>query len=86
VDILEALADQAPGQASGKCKIGRWLDESIAGHPHGDQLIGTLMGRDKKAEGYRTIPAVGRVIRRLGLDVCDRTVAEHRRLTCKCFD
>jgi len=86
VDILEALADQAPAQSSGKCKIGRWLDEEVVDHPHGAALVGTLMERDKKAEGYRTIPMTGRVIRRLGLDVCDRNVAEHRRLTCKCFD
>ena len=89
MDILEALAGEAPPQSAGKCKLGRWLDEEVADDPNRDALVRALMERNRKVRGYLPIPKIGRVIRRLGrdaFDVSDRTVSEHRRRSCRCFD
>lgn len=85
-DILEALAGEARPQTSGKCKLARWLDDIPAERPGRTELVDSVLNSDSKVDGYRTIPQIGRVIRRLGLDISDKTVGEHRRRSCRCFD
>jgi hypothetical protein len=90
VDILEALAGEAPPRASGKCKLGRWLDEVVADHPNRADLVTAIEtrkpeGRGEPPEGYSPLENVLLAIRRLGLDISDRTLATHRRRACRCF-
>jgi hypothetical protein len=89
VDILEALAGETPAQASGKCKIGRWLDEAVADHPNRDALVAAIETRkprgEKAPKGYLPIENALQALRRLRLDVSDKTLATHRRRACRCF-
>ena len=90
MDILEALAGQSPARASGKCKIGRWLDEEVADHPDRGVLVAAIETRrprsGKPPEGYLPVENAIQAVWRLGLEVSDKTFAEHRRRTCRCFD
>jgi hypothetical protein len=54
VDILEALADEAPAASDRKCKVGRWLAKiptDTAGLP---ALIEAVESSDTRDEHYRT--------------------------------
>jgi hypothetical protein len=84
VDFLAALSDEAPSRSRGKCKLQRWLDNEAAEIPGRDQFIAALSNRDKKSDDYRTNPKLLKVVVRMGLDICERTLAEHRRNDCKC--
>jgi hypothetical protein len=86
VDFLAALSDEAPPRSRDKCKLQRWLDNEARDYAGRDEFIAALSNRDRKSEDYRTNAKLLRVIKRMGLDISDRTLAEHRRLDCKCGD
>jgi hypothetical protein len=89
LNIKEALAGQSSGQASGKCKIGRWLDEEVADHPDRDKLVAAIELRRPRhgslPEGYLPVENALQVLRRLEFDVSDKTLKEHRGRVCRCF-
>jgi hypothetical protein len=89
LNIKEALAGQTSVRASGKCKIGRWLDEEVGDNPHRDALVVAIETRKPRGEsppeGYLPLEAALAVLHALRLDVSDKTLATHRRRACRCF-
>jgi hypothetical protein len=87
VDILEALANEAPPNTTGKCKIQRWLDSIEADRPGRAQLIATVeTPYDTKDESTRTLQQTARVLNRLGLHTTYLSVGNHRAGRCSCGD
>jgi hypothetical protein len=86
VDFLAALSDEAPPRSQEKCKLQRWLDNEARDAIGRDEFIAALSERNQKADDYRTNPRLRRVLKRMGLDISEKTLAEHRRGDCKCGD
>lgn len=85
IDILEALAAEAPAPSSRKCRIQRWLDDIPADTPGLDKLVATITTTDPKAEAYRTVDKIDKVLFRLGFETSSKTIADHRAERCRCF-
>lgn len=85
IDILAALEAEQPTKSARRCKLGAWLDAIPAEQPGRPALETTLAERDSKADAYRTIPQLIRLLAALGLEVSDKTVKEHRSRDCRCF-
>lgn len=86
IDILAALADEAPARASSKCKIQRWLDNIDPGTPGFADLVVLIETTDPKDPAFRTGDKALRVVRRLGLDTSMKTFMDHRAERCRCAD
>lgn len=85
IDILEALAAEAPAKSNRKCKVQRWIDEIPEGTPGKDDLISALVTTDPRAEHYRTVDQIDKVVYRLGLTTSTKTLGDHRAKRCRCF-
>jgi hypothetical protein len=87
VDILEALASEAPPSLTGTCKIQRWLDALEPDRPGRIELIAAVEAPyDPKDESTRTLQQIARVLNRLGLHTTYLSVGNHRAGRCKCGD
>ncbi len=86
MNILEALADEAPARSTRKCKVQRWLDDIDSETPGRDDLIQTVVTTDPQADAYRTGDQTVRILHRLGLTTSIKTFGDHRAKRCRCFD
>lgn len=87
MDFLEALNEEAPPLRSGKCKLQRWLDsDEVKSLPGYGNFVAAMANRNGRSEDYRTNSQLLRVVRRMGLHISERTLAEHRRFDCRCAD
>jgi hypothetical protein len=84
VDFLDALSNDTPQRSRGKCKLQRWLDNEASEIAGRDEFLAALTNRDRESDDYRTNPNLLRVVLRMGLDISEKTLAEHRRGDCKC--
>jgi hypothetical protein len=84
VDFLAALSDEAPSRSRGKCKLQRWLDNEALNANGRDEFLAAMANRDLKSDDYRTNPKLLKVVVSMGLDISEKTLAEHRRNDCKC--
>jgi hypothetical protein len=85
LDILEALAAEAPARSSRKCKIQRWLDNISDDHPGKTELAATIVTTDPKSADYRTLDQLDKVLLRLGLISSIKTIGDHRGERCRCY-
>lgn len=85
MNILEALADSAPAQSTRKCKVQRWLDDIADDTPGKADLVATIETTDPKADAYRTVEQVEKVLYHLGLSTSNKTVGDHRAKRCRCY-
>ena len=88
IDILAALADEAPAAADRKCKVGRWLASIDHDQPGRGALIEAVESSDTRDEHYRTGDQALRLVYRLGLETSLRTLYDHRARPqrCRCGD
>jgi hypothetical protein len=85
LDILAALTEEAaPSATTRPCKIQRWLDQIPDEQPGKADLVATLTTTDPRAEHYRPLDALDRLLIRLGLDTSVKTIGEHRTRKCRC--
>ena len=84
MDILQALADDAPVKSSRRCKLGGLLDAIPADTPGRAELVATIETRDRNDDNFPFAQTL-LVLYRLGLGVSDKTLGEHRRRLCRCF-
>lgn len=85
MDILAALADEAPSRSTRKCKVARWLEEIPEETPGFDTLVATITTTDPQAEHYRTTDQTLALLSRLGLQTSNKTFGDHRAKRCRCF-
>jgi hypothetical protein len=88
VDILEALANEAPASSDRKCKVGRWLSDIDTDVPGLAALYQAVESSDPEDEHYRTGDQALRLVYRLGLKTSLRTLYDHRAQPqrCRCGD
>lgn len=84
MDILEALADDAPTASTRRCKLGQLLDAIPEATPGKADLVQMIEARDASEEGYRPRYTGMKVLARLGITVSDKTFGDHRRRECRC--
>lgn len=85
LDIVAAL-DAAPstGRYGAACKIQRWLDTIPEDAPGKPALVAAFTTEDERSHHYRTYDQLLAVASRLGLPTSDKTIAAHRKRTCRC--
>lgn len=86
LDIEAALVDEAPA-ATGRCKVGRWLDSIDSQSPGFSRLVAAVEVADSRTPGYMTGDRAMRLLRRLDFDVSNKVFYDHRSGTrCRCAD
>jgi hypothetical protein len=85
IDILEALAAEAPAKSTRKCKVQRWLDDIAEDAPGKTALVAAIVTTDPKSDDYRTVDQVDKIVYRLGLMTSTKTLGDHRAKRCRCF-
>ena len=85
MNIEEAITAGTQAATGDSCRLGRWLEAIPTDTPGIHVLARILVTNDRNDPHWRTLEQIDGILRRLGMTVSNKTVANHRNQVCRCF-
>ena len=85
MNIEEAIQAGTQAVSGSSCRLGRWVEQIPPETPGVSVLARILVTTNRDDPHWRTLEQIDAILRRLGLTVSNKTVANHRNKVCRCF-